>query len=270
MRFTANLVIRGQYLPSLTRAGVEYEARWTPVISASDAARVEAISKAMPPSARAVVGGKDRSQPDNAALTTLRAFIAWMLDAIVRGAHPQRAFSAESLHDRWHYALLSEDPTVTGSPEELAALAKQIQEWQRPVRTAAAAPFRLAFRLHEPDENEQNWRVEYLLQGAKDQSLLVPAAKAWKPKRSEAAALGDTARLKEHLLVSLGQAAQLSSKVEESLRESAPEGSSRAIPAPTSSCATRRPRSNRRVSASCCPPGGPAVARTLVCKPERV
>ena len=123
--------------------------------------------------------------------------------------------------------MVSFDPAVTGADSELAALAVQIEQWQRPVRVAALAPFRLSFRLHEPEDEEEtdDWRVQYLLQGTKDPSLLVPAADAWNPKRKNAAAFGnDSGALREHLLASLGQAASISKGVETSLKQSAPDG----------------------------------------------
>jgi len=98
----------------------------------------------------------------------------------------------ESSHDRWLHSLRAGDGAMVGSPAELAELAGQIQEWQRPLATSAASPFRLCFRLEEPDGNGDqkekaglrmaSWYVRYLLQAARDPSLLIPAEEAWKAK----------------------------------------------------------------------------------------
>jgi hypothetical protein len=53
----------------------------------------------------------------------------------------------------------------------------------------AATPFRLCFRLDEPEGDvdapgrsaRATWNVRYLLQDVADPSLLIPAHQAWNP-----------------------------------------------------------------------------------------
>jgi hypothetical protein len=81
---------------------------------------------------------------------------------------------------------------MVGDPAALAHLAAQVNEWQRPLTAFTAAPFRLWFRLEEPDGNgdersmtraaQEAWYVRYLLQSAHDPSLLVSAEEAWRAK----------------------------------------------------------------------------------------
>src|SRR5262249_23740061 len=69
------------------------------------------------------------------------------------------------------------------------------------------------------------WYVRYLLQASDDPSLLVPAEDAWTAKGRSAsifARKGFTPR--EYLLTSLGQAAGISPRIEDSLRQSTPNG----------------------------------------------
>ena len=66
MRFAAGLAIRGQFLPGLLQRDGEYEARWAAVVGGADAARLEALAKAMPASARAL-GAPTQEQPPNTA-----------------------------------------------------------------------------------------------------------------------------------------------------------------------------------------------------------
>ena len=225
MKFAAGLAIRGQYLPGLTRRDGDYEARWMPAITGPDAARFEAVAKAMPPAARALTLEEAEEPPQTPAQTVLLDFTGFVIDALVRSTRPRRVFGNESIHDRWQDALAADDAVVTGTAAELDALARQIEEWQRPVRVASTVPFRLSFRLHEPQDDTDEWRVNYLLQGTKDPSLLLPATAAWSPKRSQAKALAnDPAQVREYLLVSLGQAASICPNVEASLRQAAPDG----------------------------------------------
>ena len=191
MKFAAGLAIRGQYLPGLTRRDGDYEARWTPAIAGTDAARFEAVAKAMPPAARALTLEEAEEPPQTPAQTVLLDFTGFVIDALVRSTRPRRVFGNESIHDRWQDALAADDGVVTGTAAELDALARQIEEWQRPVRVASTVPFRLSFRLHEPQDGMDEWRVNYLLQGTKDPSLLLPATAAWSPKRSQTNALGN-------------------------------------------------------------------------------
>src|SRR5262249_55004426 len=91
------------------------------------------------------------------------------------------------------------------------------------------------FRLEEPEELETpepprkrktaagDWYVRYLLQGAEDPSLLVPAAQAWTARGRKAAVLGGF-DAREYLLAALGQAAGRCPLFEDSLRTAAPAG----------------------------------------------
>jgi len=222
MRFSGGLALHGQYLPSLARENGGWAARWTPIPTGADAARVEALAKAMPPCARALTWETKDHEPETSAETVLLAFAGLILDDLVRSASAPQPRGTDSLHDLWLAALISPDARVAADDSDLAALAARIEEWQRPVRVAALAPFRLSFRLHEPEVGAGDWLVAYLLQGTKDPSILVPAGDAW--RRTCAALESDPAALREHLLASLGQAAALCPHVEASLKRAAPEG----------------------------------------------
>ena len=226
MRFAAGLAQRGQFLPTLERENDGWAARWMPVVTGADAATMESLAKAMPPAARSLTWETADREPSEPSANVLAAFCGFILDSLVRDGAAVRVGSDDTLHDRWLAALSSADAAVAGPESEIEALVAQIEHWQRPVRLALLAPFRLAFRLHEPDEDgDDQWRVQYLLQGTKDPSLLVPAEDAWRPDRATAAAFAtDAASLREHLLASLGQAASICPRVEASLKQSAPFG----------------------------------------------
>ena len=73
---------------------------------------------------------------------------------------------------------------MSGDSEELEYLAQQIKSWQRPLSVTAKTPFRLCFRLEEPEDdlNEQ-WFVRYLLNATDDPSLYIEVADAWVPNQ---------------------------------------------------------------------------------------
>ncbi|PSQ88376.1 MAG: ATP-dependent helicase [Bacteroidetes bacterium QH_2_63_10] len=118
--------------------------------------------------------------------------------------------------------------------DELSHLAGQLQAWRRRIAVTAEAPFRLVFRLEEPevpDEGEEveadpgPWTLRYRLQSTDDPSLQIDVAEAWDPEPS-------TARVFEradfrpgpYLLAALGQAMGVWPAIEESLKEPNPAG----------------------------------------------
>jgi SNF2 family DNA or RNA helicase len=257
VRFAGSVVARQTFLPGLDLRGTTPRARWEPVFTGADAQRLARLAAAMPHVCRALTGAEDTSPPATPARTVLVEFIAEVVDELVRSAFTpdirssvttsrrKQARPFESLHDQWLYALRTDDGTMTGGDSELARLAEQVREWQRPIAAQAATPFRLCFRLEEPEGQDEEmsggmtstraasrvsksqgrWQVRYLLQAADDPSLLVPAAQVWNAKGRQAALLKREAfRPREYLLSALGQAAKISPQVERSLKAAAPGG----------------------------------------------
>jgi SNF2 family DNA or RNA helicase len=247
MRFAGELVARQQFLPDVDEEEGEFRARWTPVISGPDAERLRKLADAMPEVARALNLEPDLA-PSTARLTALSGFIAQVVDFAVRGstesslprtqtAPLRRAKrpSFDNLHDQWLFALRSFDDRLKGESARLAQFASAIAEWQRPIRVPVGAPFRLCFRLEEPedhtDESSESedgqgaWHVRYLLQDVGDPSLLIPAGQAWAAEGTGALPLKRFAfNVREYLLLSLGQASGICPRIEASLQNAAPEG----------------------------------------------
>jgi SNF2 family DNA or RNA helicase len=247
MRFAGEIVARQQFLPDVVKEEGGFRARWTPVISGPDAERLRKLADAMPEVARAVNLEPDNA-PSTARLTALAGFVAQVVDFAVRGSTEVSAPGAETaplrrarrpsfdnLHDQWLFALRSVDDRLKGEGAELMQFASAIAEWQRPIRVPVGAPFRLCFRLEEPDEHtdesseakdgEGAWHVRYLLQDVGDPSLLIPARQAWSPEGREVLPLERCGfNVREYLLLSLGQASGICPRIEASLQNAAPEG----------------------------------------------
>ena len=246
MRFAGAFVARQQYLPGLTEKKRIYLAQWKPVIYGPDADRFIKLSRAMPAVSRALIHVQDpheafiNAPPDPSSTSVLSHFIDKIVDYLVRTSNtpilkvvPRSApVTFESLHDQWVQALYSPLNVMEGDAGELAHFAAQVREWQRPIQVATAAPFRLYFRLEEPDGKEgmtevapkgqDSWYVRYLLQAAHDPSLLIPAEDAWKVKNQRGR--GDGFNHREYLLLSLGQASGICPHIEISLKASIPAG----------------------------------------------
>lgn len=235
LRYAGALVSRQQFLPNLEPVEDFYHAGWEPLIAGPDIQRLSLLAKIMPQVCRAMSPTKAASAPDIPAITVLRSFLVESVDYLVRlgcGESASENREIESAHDRWLQALRSPDGMIEADIDKMATLVNQIHEWRRPLAASAAAPFRLCFRLEEPQEDERRqemgsrpWHVRFLLQAVDDPSLLIPAADAWNPRGRAAAAL-KRGRLdpREYLLSSLGQAAGLSSHIEQSLKSAAPSG----------------------------------------------
>ncbi len=236
LRFAGALTAREQFLPDIAPTGKTWRTAWKPVLTGPEAERCSRLARAMPGACRAFTDRAD-APPDRPAVAVLADFLGIMVDALVRSATAgsevavstrragRKAPKFDSLHDQWLYALRSPEGDLHAGAGELTRFAEQVRRWQRPVAVAAAAPFRLCFRLEEPEADDEAWTVRYLLQAKDDPSLLIPAADAWAAKGQAAAILrrGDFNH-REYLLSALGQAAALCSPIEASLKAAAPDG----------------------------------------------
>jgi len=219
MQFAGALTARQQFLPGLVREEDGYHARWRAAYTGRDDERLHALAAAMPAAARAFT-------PEIPAVHLLGGFLDSVVDTLVRAG--SSGGSTGVLHDRWLAALNSPDGKLTGTEEELGLLARQLNDWRRPISVVANAPFRLCFRLEEPFEGVDVWQVRYLLQSRKDPSLQVPADAVWQAKGTKSPVIRSLTEQgfqpREHMLFSLGQAAGVCPRIEESLKSAAPGG----------------------------------------------
>jgi SNF2 family DNA or RNA helicase len=243
LRFAGSLTARQRFLPGLKEVRGTFTARWQPVLSGSDRGAAVRLAGLMPRVCRALAS--DAAAPARPAAAVLEDFLGGMVDQLVRmspqaapePAKPRRGRPAkpatgfDSLHEQWLNALQTPDGLLAASPGELAQLRDQIHKWRRPIAVTAATPFRLCFRLEEPEEAEaatpgaERWFVRYFLQAAADPSLLIPVREAWKPAKTTAALLRQGEfHAQEYLLVSLGQSARLCPDLAAGLQNDLPDG----------------------------------------------
>ncbi len=242
LRFAGSLAARQRFLPGLLEFQGMYRACWEPVLTGPDSGVAQRLAALMPRVCRALTP-EAASPPGRPAAQVLEGFLGRMLDYLVRfsaagAAEPARRGRAarkapgfDSLHDQWLHALKAPDGLMTGAPGDLAQLQEQIQKWRRPISVTAATPFRLCFRLEEPEDTDaaapgqEQWFIRYLLQAAADPSLLIPVREAWDPPKPTAALLGaGEFHAREYLLVSLGQSARLCPELAAGLQTALPDG----------------------------------------------
>jgi SNF2 family DNA or RNA helicase len=223
MRLAAALVVRGHVLPSLDERDGSWFARWSPAPMPAEREQIASLYRAIPPAALAFEEKGD-------ARRAIDELLASIVDNLMRQA-PSSQKRGTSLHDRWVSALSGANARLEGDRAELAALQKTIDEWRRVIHEQASADFRVAFRIEEPGEDEDQWTIRFLLQGVEDPSLIVPLEHIFEPQAAgpEAAAARKLFRRsrgvpKRFVLSSLAQAASLSSSVDTALRRSALDG----------------------------------------------
>ena len=249
LRFAGSMVARQQYLPGLTADRDdrdEFRATWDPVFVGADAERLARLARRMPAVARALSEPDAATPPEKPSIEALRQFTATLTDHLVRTAAPDTSPAADrrrrnrpsfdSVHDSWLHALVSKDGAVVGDAADLSRLAVQVREWRRPIAVSASSPFRLCFRLEEPEDaagtdgaddrsSDDAWYVRYLLQPHDDPSLLVPVEEAWKSGGPKLAALTrNGSNVREFLLSSLGQASGICPSIITSLENARPAG----------------------------------------------
>ncbi|NSW81680.1 MAG: DEAD/DEAH box helicase [Syntrophothermus sp.] len=257
-RVAVSLAARGRFLPGIKPEGSRFFAVWDPVFADEDLRNLNCLAGGLPGACFCLTA--DAVPPQNGAKAAVHEFIRVMLDAMARrqaavlhqsseksGRRKKTNEDGARLHDQWLKSLASPDGCLEVAPHEAERLAWQVNEWRRKIDTLATAPFRLCFRLEEPDAGDDNesssertsaartrktrkgdeqWRVSYLLQARDDLSLLVPVAQVWGSRRGKTKLSRgiDWGAATEFLLAALGQAAGLSPRIEASLRNPAPSG----------------------------------------------
>src|SRR5579885_145017 len=232
--FALALLSRQSYVPTLREqrhnGALALHAAWEAVLSDTDAARLSALAKAMPPLCWSFTG------PDEMRISGPRAMLLQFLnrgiDAFVRDSLSQTSIVPERrergvtpLPEQWLRALSSEDATLTASPAALKSFADSMHSWLDQLRPVESnAPFRTCFLLTAPENEEAGqWQLSFHLQANDDRSLLVPAEIIWKERSGTLTFLKRKfENPQERLLADLGKASRLFPAFEQSLQTARP------------------------------------------------
>jgi SNF2 family DNA or RNA helicase len=234
-KFSLELLAKQQFIPALLADGDSFQAAWAAEIIEQDGERVRMLSEAMPPSCRAFPN-KDKTSPMELVLSfinrTLDAFIRKRLTATSllpprRGRLPK----ITPLPEQWLKALLTDNPSLVASLEELNSFSTEIKAWLAQLRPATSeVPFRTCFRLEPPPDsgaegNGTKWVIHFFLQARDDRSLLVPTEEVWRTRSNMLIFLKrGFENPQEQLLADLGKASRLFPALETSLQTACPIG----------------------------------------------
>jgi superfamily II DNA or RNA helicase len=205
-RFAGQLVGKGQVLPGLQGD----QARWIPQLVGEDGEYARALHNAMPAVVRAEYPHGDAVFPE-----VLHAFT----DATARG-RIEAVEANETVAERWLSALTAHDATVEG---DLGQLESAIQAWHESA-APPVGPLRTCFRLALPDEENEDWRVEFFLQATADPSLTASASDVWQGAGPAKLLARHAEHPEEVLLAGLGRASRVYRELDAALRVSAPAG----------------------------------------------
>jgi hypothetical protein len=216
VRFLAELaatatdfVVRRRVLPTI----VANEARWVPVPTDADQARLRALITGAPPVLRA-----QRDEPG----VLIDAFHA-LTDGAVRLAIEPLTLAPRSSDPAaaWLAALTGPDASIDASAADLAELREDLANWFASA-AEASEEVRVCFRLIAPEQDSEDWAVEFLVQDKAEPSLVVEAAEIW---RSANTVFGrHVERPQEALLTELGRASRLWPELDDALRTATPSG----------------------------------------------
>jgi len=237
-----SVVRRQRFLPALIRdEDGSWRARWRPVFLGADSERHARLVRNLPGACRCFQDGKGKRPPQTPSATVLESFQGRLTDHLVRQAGlarrtvPRERRPTGSLHEAWLAALQGTNGLMKAPAGELEDLAREIADWTRPLDSADRAPFRLAFRLEEPQDDStsaprrrtpRSWTLRFLLQDASDPSLLLPVKEAWKKRGPALQWKRHGQDPRERVLAGLGQAACLEPCIGQGLKNAHPEACS--------------------------------------------
>lgn len=222
LRQVGSMVARQQFLPDVvSEENDKYTAVWNPAFVGEDTEWRDAAVAKMPAVARALTRNGDGGDSLKPAVAVLWDVASNLTDHIVRTAlqdmqRGRRRTRFDSIHDSWLYSLRTKHHDIAGASKALQHLVGQIHEWQRPIAIIAGSPFRLCFRIDEPESEQDVWNVSYLVQANDDPSLLIPVDAAWNNT--------ERSSLRGQLLFALGQAAEICPGISAGLSREGPRG----------------------------------------------
>jgi SNF2 family DNA or RNA helicase len=166
--------------------------------------------------------------PGFSAKKLVEHFISVTLDHFVRNLKTSkiieiilRAFPDYNEAD-FINALLDSNIEPLSVSADFDAFYRKFKKWLVNHQKTYDIPFRLCFKLEEPEDQIGKWTIRFLLQGRDDPSLIVPAGEVWQSSTKNSPIFKLCKNPREILLASLGKASEIYPPLLKSLEQDKP------------------------------------------------
>ena len=190
-----DLLTRGKFFPKLSPHNEMYIAHWEYIaFDSNDRARIETLSRKMPPICRALIADEIKSPLE--ANFIVESFLSTGCEVLVRtflksflqpiDIHPSELTPPTKAALSWYDALYSLSGKVEGSVYHLSELEQKLKRWSsKVVPSSGRDSLRILLKLEELTEDEEEvensrWRLEFFLQSVVDKNNLISAEELWK------------------------------------------------------------------------------------------
>ena len=183
-KFTAELIIKHKYLPSLTidRVNKKVNSRWRWHTSDSEYIHKKKIlCNNMPTECKSYFPLEREEFMYTNSTKLVSNFIDSMIDSMVRNSCGEinkdtdltQGFS--NLSCTWIHSLFSKSPEIPVDTSDQIKMLNEYKKWIEPIKIKNNNfKFRTCFKIIPPIK-EEDWTIEYLLQAKDDPSLMLPA-----------------------------------------------------------------------------------------------
>ena len=184
-KFTAELIIKHKYLPSLTidRVHKKVNSRWRWHTSDSEYIdKKKVICGNMPPHCKTYFPLENEEFKYSNATKLVSDFMDSMIDSMVRWSSSEIntdynciGEGASNLGSSWVHSLFSRLPEIPIDTSDQIKILNEYKKWIEPLKIKKNNfKFRTCFKV-VPPRREEDWTIEYLLQAKDDPSLMLPA-----------------------------------------------------------------------------------------------
>ncbi len=188
-KYAMLLSLRGCFIPYMKKTAEGCFSCWEPLYLPKYHGEYTAYLNSMPPILKGFRVGKVVA-PDNAEKLG-RTILGCFMDSIIRTAQTKNAkgklVNIDNSHEMWLRSLTWARTSLTRWTEELRSVYPQIAAWAEEAKIGSGEPWRLILRIEEPEhmDDDTRWLVTWHLQALRDESIIIPAARVWKPTAAE-------------------------------------------------------------------------------------
>lgn len=232
-KFTAELIIKHKYLPSLTidRAHKKVNSKWRWHTSDPEYInKKKALCNNIPTECKAYFSLENEEFIYTNSSKLVSNFMDSMIDSMVRDSSSEinndkenLKYGISNLGSTWIYSLFSKLPEIPVDTSDQIKMLNEYKKWIEPIKIKKNNfKFRTCFKVIPPTRGEI-WTIEYLLQAKDDLSLMLPAKMIFEESMDTITYLNKKFNNpQERLLEDLAVASKVFIPIERSLYDAAP------------------------------------------------